>query len=448
MSILALPKLDLVVPRLLPDETLYSLCARAHAVSGFTSARSTSRALLGHDRGAVHHGVPFGLGRLEYCSDGRIHPSEQLLRSCTVLGSYFPLMTASERLSVLRSCIDSAPGVARTVRIRHSWQISRAHELRLCESCFCEDVLANGHGYWRASHQLPGVWACVKHRQWLSYVPKRSSKANRWLTADHATPLLEKTKGCSQSLQIALNVADAATWLTSLNTANPRVLASMVRSRLMSTGVLRSELTISRAELATIEGRVNLLPDATFAELRRPGWIRQTLIDARMAHPIRWAVLLALCDEHLSTNLACEYFIAAQRLPNLELFNARSATRKSSAPLALYDLLAGPIQLKDAAEKSGLAISQLRSWIRKDPALARHWKEKRIEVRNRAARFTLQGFRKEHPAATRMEAIRACLWAVRQLEHYDSEGLSLLPQPIVRVNQQFDLFDKQKSKNK
>lgn len=54
----------------LPDETVFSLAARFHRVSGATTASQTCRILFGHDRHGTEHDLPCRLQHLADATEG------------------------------------------------------------------------------------------------------------------------------------------------------------------------------------------------------------------------------------------------------------------------------------------------------------------------------------------------------------------------------------------
>jgi hypothetical protein len=90
----------LFFPRPLPNETIYSICARFTAANSLPDNKA-SMYLLGHRRGGFHHELPHGLCRLEYVSDGELQATQDLIRTRSVLSCILPFMSAQGRRNML-----------------------------------------------------------------------------------------------------------------------------------------------------------------------------------------------------------------------------------------------------------------------------------------------------------------------------------------------------------
>lgn len=435
-------RVKLVTP--MAGETIYSVCARSHCFSGNIDPRSTSMALLGHPRGSVHHDVPFGLAQLSAASDGVVDGSDMCLRERTVLGAYMPFMSAAERQRVRLACGSSAGGPLSTIRAHFSWQVSRAHELRFCAACLEEDRRERGFSFWRMALQLPGAWVCLRHRLALNFVPSRPKKDLEWLTVDDSESMSKPVSLPSPQLYFVEKVTKCITWLAGLERVDADVLAATVRLRMHQEGLLRNELKGCVEEFTAI-GKEFFQPLSQagvsgFESCASTRWLAETLIDRRSTHPVRWALLLAVAGEVAPSSLQREYIEASARLPVPQLF-AGPSRRRSRAPDAVYAALDGPITLADASKALGVQLPELERWLRRDPQLGRHWKKRAFEVKSGAAKFTVEGYLREHPQATRMETINSCRWAVRLLDRVDPGYVqALLPQGTTTRTRQLRLF--------
>lgn len=440
--------LSVVVPPAQVGESLYSVCARAHILSNYSDARVTSTQLLGHRRGPFHHAVPFGLAHFDRASEGRFPATEELLRRYTILGAYLPLMSAIERFATIRRCSLSTGGPAQTVRKNFALQLARPQELRLCPGCVEEDLRSLSFCYWRVAHQMPGVWVCLVHSLPLFSAPRASRKVAVWRSADHARSESLQTPVFPATFEPLQRVAQCMAWLVSQTSVTTHALAAMVRKRLFDDGFVKTEVKASRAEVSELQrlSMTLILSGATpFAGLLHKRWIRDTLLDGRASDPVRWCTLLAFCGDVSAAQLNRQLLAATARLPQRDLFDEAYGPHRAHAPEEFYRAFTGPTSKTAAAKKLQISITQASSWLHRDPELRRHWRTTALQVRNGAAQFTIAGYLRSNPQATRMQTIRSCLWAVRQLEANDPTLLvHLLPRSEAKYDRQLRfLFQEQ-----
>ena len=140
----------------------------------------------------------------------------------------------------------------------------------------------------------------------------------------------------AESLQGLLNFAACLHWLGARRTVDADVLAAMVHTRLHGVGCSRSEVKLTDDEQLNLVDSCRNLFGPTKAShlnfLNSATRMRQTLIDRRAAHPVRWAVLLAVAGPTGQLDLARQYDEVLRRLPTLDLFRPGPAPRLTSAP--------------------------------------------------------------------------------------------------------------------
>lgn len=404
-----------------PGETLYSICARFHRLSGGLDPDATSLLLLGSRRGGARQDHIFGLTRLAAASGGLIAADESVLRERTVLRAYLPFMAADKRQAVIHTiCLSQYRKPPSRAQTGLTWNsITLTHELRACPQCLLQQRQHLGFGFWRSAHQLPGVWMCAEHQEILRTVPKRGPRNAGWVTARDEILVTALELFDNSDRQILGRIADSVHWLADFARVNLDALTLMVRSRLHECGFTPSAFSLSAKDLASIatecRNRLGRFRAGHFDFVHSPLWLGQVLFDRRASHPVRWAVLLAITGHTDRKTLSEQYISSLHRLPDLELF-PRPQTFRARAPGYLYDALSGPVTIAEAAIKAGVKRSQVESWLRRDRLLGEHWRRTRAEVKRRAARFVIQGAVAALPQASRSEIIARCLWAVRWLE--------------------------------
>lgn len=168
-----------MLPDLLPDMTLYSLCACAHRMSNRTSASQTSAALFGSPQAGLLQDFPYALE--EFCSRTHSaygHPLDVARNTTTI--SYFtrfrPTATVTELHQML---VENAVSRFKLSLGLHSSPIGAKFALRACSQCNEEDIRDHGTAYWHRRHQLPGVWACPRHGRPLRYSTYRVDRRKK-----------------------------------------------------------------------------------------------------------------------------------------------------------------------------------------------------------------------------------------------------------------------------
>lgn len=162
--------------RWLPDETVFSLCSRYHVLSGNTTTKETNRILFGRGLESAAHDFPVGIQRLINTSDSELGNIDQIIEKHSVAKAYLPFLSWDRRHSV-RDLMAFSGGASTHTRVATAIGARSAgfkclHPLRQCEDCLASDEKKYGVGYWHLSHQLPGMWICIKHKKPL-YVAKR-----------------------------------------------------------------------------------------------------------------------------------------------------------------------------------------------------------------------------------------------------------------------------------
>ena len=152
----------------LPDETLYSRCARMHRMFCHAQSRATTLLLFGHSRAGAQHDFPTRIADLISRSGGMFgYDASELIRRRTVLRFFFPWLSEQRRALSVQACqagsvllVKSSLGVAATGERSHL-------SLKYCVRCVESDLSVFGIDYWHLSHQLPAVWMCMQHEERL-----------------------------------------------------------------------------------------------------------------------------------------------------------------------------------------------------------------------------------------------------------------------------------------
>ena len=167
------------LPVFLPGETLYSLCARFHCMSGNRLASTTSHQLFGVRDAAMLHDFPAHLSTFEARTRGLLGNVESLSHNRTLLKFYAPYQPAKR----IKAGVEALAG-AGIDRLKFrlglpSSRIGAAHPLKACVKCVREETDMYGGAYWHLLHQHPAVWICPKHSELLMRSTGKSRTLNK-----------------------------------------------------------------------------------------------------------------------------------------------------------------------------------------------------------------------------------------------------------------------------
>jgi len=154
-------------PDPLPDELLYSACARYHVRAGYRSRERTGHDLFGETRAIVAVDLPCHLDTLiAVLPPGHRYTAERLIEDHTLLPLYRPFVP-SERVSLLYNDIRGRGGGSIHTRLGILTSGTKAKVFRYCPICVEDDRERFGEAYWHRLHQAPGVEVCPAHKVFL-----------------------------------------------------------------------------------------------------------------------------------------------------------------------------------------------------------------------------------------------------------------------------------------
>jgi hypothetical protein len=228
-------------------------------------------------------------------------------------------------------------------------------------------------------------------------------------------------------------------WFCDRSSAETAILQVMLRWRLRSAGLVRSELKWLASEIAHLRA----LAHSYFTECQAPDiaavnaqeWLSTVLRERRHYNPLSWAMALAFSGDVSSKTLSREYDEAVARKPDADMFDAYSRRpRRNSAPASVYAAFASADYKSQAVERSGLTDHEINGWLRKDQHLRIHWTSTRSARRRTNAIKQIRAFTAAWPAARRGDVLRERTQAFRWLERNDPAELSrLLPRHVAPV---------------
>lgn len=154
-------------PDPLPDELLYSACARVVARAGYRSKESTGYDLFGGPRVIVAIDLPCNLDALlSNFPPGHQHTADGFIDANTMLPLYSPFVPP-DRVSVLREDMRGDKGGAVHGRLGILTSGISVDFYRYCPACVEADRGLFGETYWHRLHQAPGVVVCPVHNVFL-----------------------------------------------------------------------------------------------------------------------------------------------------------------------------------------------------------------------------------------------------------------------------------------
>lgn len=209
--------LDDVIPQAwLPDETLFSLCSRHHALSRNHKASRTCRQLFGHDSHGAAHDLPSRIGHFVDVTRGLLGDVESIIRQHTVLPFYLPFAPQVDEPNVFSAMAGPSIGSLKFQLGLLTSRFRANHPLKACIDCMAEDRNRWSTSYWRVQHQLPGVWVCPRHGRPLSQSILKSTGVGRfhWLLP-HPSHLEQVEIGAKETPSL-VELADSVIRLWSL----------------------------------------------------------------------------------------------------------------------------------------------------------------------------------------------------------------------------------------
>ena len=166
----------------LPNETLYSLCAREHVLSLQSRAGATTRRLFGHARQGDRHDIPAHVDAFLKRSGSALKTSfSDLVAHHTILPFYLPWRSARCEEVILAEIRRNSSGKTKSLLGLMSSRFGAAHPLKYCPLCCASDVKMYSTTYWHRDHQYPGAWSCPTHFCKLTAASTKANGIGRFL---------------------------------------------------------------------------------------------------------------------------------------------------------------------------------------------------------------------------------------------------------------------------
>lgn len=362
-------------PEPVPEETLYSACARFHRLSANRRPALTGALLFGDERAGRRHCAPQGLKTFARTMRGLLGAPVEILQVHTLGALYLRFMTPSGREEAIAG---AEPSSGERRRFQFGWGSARfdlQHPLRSCATCLQEDV--NGHGFatWKLKHQLPGVWLCARHQSPLARVLPQHMRASTWLLPGEIGCEVPSWVGDAEGMTwpFLLTIAEVCAALCGPRPIDRTELRRAVVDALAEVGVVRAQRAVnSRVLHRWLRHHVQSDAVSEFTELGMDAgtWASEMFNGLRSQHPLRWAVLctcLSLEGVDTQSILSRAEGSTAPFLPGFE-----SSTHQLTAPRVAYEILGQGVTMEAAAESAAVPHGAVVRWL-KDPELRKCW---------------------------------------------------------------------------
>jgi hypothetical protein len=345
-------------PNLLPDELLYSVCARYSDRVRYPSPYEVKLDLFGSGTTPCVVDLPSHLNHLVAAlPPGHPITVDTLIQQHTLLPFYAPFLTP-ERHDKIRAKMYSDNGwnilmlagiIGRRIPFP-SW-------LRFCPICVRVDRERFGECYWHRLHQVPGVEVCPEHEVLLqnSCVRSRNAKDGQSFISAEAvlgSLLIEITEITHPYKELLLRVARDVVWLLQQDVpTDPQGLHNRYIQLLASLGYARhnGRLQSRKLVLAVKEhysfAELSLFNSEINEGVKAPWPVRAVGTSKETCHPIQHLLLthfLGCTAEEFFTlstkikpfgeapwpclNPVCQYF----RVPKINSCNIRYIGRQNT----------------------------------------------------------------------------------------------------------------------
>lgn len=296
-----------------PDEILYSAAARYHHRAKNQRTSITARDLFGEEGYRPVVDFPSHLDYLiSALPKGHAYTAHSLIENHTLFPFYTPFLPAGRAGKISEYMRSSADGGAVYPLLGLLTSKITLDALRYCPLCAQEDREEYGEAYWHRTHQIPGVFACAKHKLFLSegYPHPRTieDRNMHFIRAEEVINLsliLPLDLGNADH-KIHLQIAEDIEWLSKnnlnhfdLNNFNARYRYVLFNSRLSTFG---GSLSLTKIKQRFIESFSAELLNETACEVKgKSTWIDRLFNNSNgTQHPVRHLLFLQFCNYSLN----------------------------------------------------------------------------------------------------------------------------------------------------
>ncbi|MCD9186290.1 MAG: TnsD family transposase [Pyrinomonadaceae bacterium] len=295
-----------------PDEILYSAAARYHHRAKNKRTSVTARDWFGEDAYRVVVDFPSHLDYLiSALPKGHIYTADILIEKHTLFPFYVPFLPAGRAEKIREYLRSSVDGGAVYPLLGMLTSKITLNALRYCPLCAEEDRQQYGEAYWHRVHQIPGVFACAKHKLFLNdgYAHPRSveDRNKHFVCAEEVInlSLIQPLDLTNADHKVHFQIAEDVEWLSknnlndlTLSDFNARYRYVLFNSRLLTFGGSLSLTKIKQkfTELFSAE----LLNETACLVKGKSTWIDRLFNNPDgTQHPVRHLLFLQFCNYSL-----------------------------------------------------------------------------------------------------------------------------------------------------
>ncbi|NFS07174.1 hypothetical protein FDE99_05305 [Clostridium botulinum] len=166
-----------LMPKLYPDEILYSWFSRYHTLNGNLRYSYSMNELFGKDRVSTSIYYPMYLDFLckQLPQEFKYTP-EELINNHSIIPIFKPFMTKERYNKIVHNVsVGGANGLKLQIGINTGDIFETDDLIKICPKCFKEQIEIYGQAYIYREHQIPGISICRKHsiRLYNYIIPKQ-----------------------------------------------------------------------------------------------------------------------------------------------------------------------------------------------------------------------------------------------------------------------------------
>jgi transposase len=356
----------------LPDETIYSLASRFHALSGQSRARSTAKALFGRPQGGFPHDLPAGISHFSRVFAGALGSGEEIVSSHSVLPFFLTFRNAEERRDAAAALSGDRIG---SLKMRLGLPASRLGamcSLKACRDCMLDDTQAHGTPYWHRDHQLPGIWVCPEHGCPLCVAIGKRAGEDRFGWELPNRPDLEMVVDQKRASDRSWTSLERLASLIMGAVHSPGELegvnvSAAILGRMAENGLVGPSGKL-RAERATAEFQESINPLRASNELHALsvtdggayGMVRHALHSPQKGHALRHFLVLFWLFDSWQHFRDCYDSVDVS---HEEAAHAVPPSLEHPALAAVLRLVEGGMSISAAASAAGVAVATAQTWV-------------------------------------------------------------------------------------
>jgi hypothetical protein len=408
------------LPVAMPEETLYSLCARTHRLLGYCAAERTSELLFGFSTAARLRVLPSNLAHFAAVTQGVLGSAQDVLRQRTLAGLTMQFADGTRSAAIVRIC--SARGTSRAVPalIARSAFSKPPNTLWACPRCAREGWQRHGARAWLLAHHWPGTYVCTVHGGPL-LVAAVSSNCGLWLRPEDLAPQRQAGGRWEAARLFAARQVAAAMAAFQARALSPTRMRPHLADLLGQMGLIGTRWRPRDGQMQPwweARQRPFLQLDPSLAALAHSSWIYSLVLGRCDDDPVKWAVLLSalLSEKELQEFLdAC----VGEQLPLFEGPQASASERRDALSMQAWTWLASGRPIGFVARMIGRSQASVRYWLQQRPAIAAEREQRLLDKQLRARRQLVARMLRRSPAAGRRELYAASPALVRWMEKND-----------------------------